>query len=265
MADPWGAPGRDGDAPIEAEGLGPAFAADADPLGVAKALVADLQKHPGGYFACGVGYLGFTLALVTVLMGVLGVGTLPGIVFEDETLLVVGSVIGFVAYFALAIGMSLFLIPLMQASAIRAFDAHLRGGPTVDFGSSFRIRGLPGGAGRLVAFQLLSQLLILIGIFLLYLPGIVAAFVTIVALPILVLEPEVSAVDALRLGWAAIRKQPGWHVAVWLVGFGVLLVTEFTIVGLLVMWPILVAYQVIAYRKAFGPDGARALLDGAAG
>lgn len=92
---------------------------------------------------------------------------------------------------------------------------------------------------------------------LLYIPGIIAMIVGTFAFPIAVFE-GVSATEAMSLAWAHVRKNAGWHVGVWLILFVLLVAAELTVVGLIFIWPLLIAYQLVAYEKAFGSAGALA-------
>lgn len=260
--DAWRAPGQGADGPSDALGpKSPALIADSDPMAVAKALLADLQARPIAYAMCGFGYLAVTFAAIGVILGFLFVGVGIGAASNDETLMVVGGSVGMIGYAGGLFVFTLVGVPLMTASMIRAFDHQLHGGAEIGFSSTFsRMRDDQGRLGRVVGFNLMLQMLILVGILFLYIPGLIVAIVGLLALPIVVLEPDVSPMEAMSLAWGHMRKNAGWHVAVWLIMIGILLVAELSVIGLLFIWPLMVGYQTIAYHKAFGPGGARAAL-----
>lgn len=260
--DAWRAPGEAADAPSAA--MGPksgALDADKDPVAVVKALLADLQARPMAYAMCGLGYLVVTFAAIALIIAFPLAGFGVGAASNDETLMVIGGSVGMIGYAGGLFLLTLFGVPLMTASLIRAFDHQLRGGADIGFGSSFsRMRDDQGRLGRVVGFNLLLQMMVFVGILFFYIPGLIVAVIGLLALPIVVLEPDVSPMEAMSLAWAHARNNAAWHVAVWLIMVGVLLLAELSVIGLLFVWPLMVGYQTIAYYKAFGAEGARAAL-----
>lgn len=220
---------------------------------VARAVFADLKDHVVGYALAGASYLAATTALVVLAIGLLGLCMAPGIVKEDETLLVVGGLVGMIPYIGLIFAFALIGFPLMSASLLRALEAQRSGDGAIGFGSLYSGNG--DRTWPIVWFYLMSQALILVGALFLYVPGMIAFAVTTFAFPIVVLE-EVSPVQALQLGWDHVRRNAAWHLGVWLLLIPAFLALELTVIGLMFIFPVLVAYQLYAYRAAFGAQGA---------
>ena len=216
----------------------------------------DLKANLAGYASMGITYFAVVTALIMFAMTVLAVGIAPGAILEDEIVMLVGGILGFLAYTAIIVGFTLVGYPLVGASSLRAMQTQMDGGDTIGAGSLFNTMRVD--AGRIVGFYLVSQLLILCGMFLLYIPGLVAAMVTTLAMSIHIFEPEVSLSEALTRAFDHFKENPGYHVQAWLLMIPVFLVLELTIVGLVVIYPVLVAWQLVIYRHAF-PNGSGAV------
>lgn len=220
---------------------------------VARDVFEDLKGHVVGYALAGAAYFVATTALVFAAIAVLGLCMAPGIIKEDETLLVIGGIAGMFPYMGLIFGFVIGGFPLMSASLLRALESQRAGDSTIGFGSLFA--GSGDRTGSIVLFYAMSQVLIFIGALFFYIPGMIAFAVTTFAFPIVVLE-EVTPVRALQLGWDHVRNNAAWHAGVWLLLIPLFIALELTVVGLVFVFPILVAYQLYAYRAAFGPGGA---------
>ncbi len=249
--DVWKAPdaAESGVTPALARGPGDL----SDPMAVPNLVMADVKAHLGPYVLAGLGYLVATFGFIGVVLAVLFGSMAPGILAEDETLAMVGMGIGFTAYVVGILGFGFVVAPLMNASLLRALDEQRRGGAPIGFTSAFST--MRQGAGRVIGFYLLGQLAVLVGMLFLYIPGIVAAVVTTFALPIVVFE-DVAPVTALQLGWKHLKAHPMWHVPLWLLMFIGIVLLEFSIVGLVLIYPVMVAFQLFAYRVAYGDPGA---------
>lgn len=256
MDDVWKAPVAD-DEPAVVPG-GPVAPVElGDPVAVARETFAELKEHPGGFLMAGLGYLAATMVLIVVAVGGLGLGMAPGIALEDENLLAIGGIFGFAIYMGSIFGFAFIGYPLMSASLLREIDAQRGGGDTIGFSSSFsRLRER---AVQIVLYYLMSQAVVLVGMLFLYVPGLIAAAVSAFAMPIVVFE-DVGAMRALQLGFTHFRRHAAWHIGVWAILLAGVIALEFTIVGVLVIWPVMIAYQLIAYRMAFGSAGAEAAL-----
>ncbi len=224
-----------------------------DPFGVAKVVIEDVKANPVGYFLAGLGYFAFVMMAVVVILGALFLSMLPGLVTENEGLLVGGGIIGMAIYVAGILGLSFGIAPLQMASMIRALDAQMRGEGAIGFMSL--VDTMRKDAVRIILFYLFYQTTVLVGVIFLYVPGIVAAVLGSFVMPILCLEEDVGIMDAYSRGWEHLKANIGWHFGVWLSMFVALIFLEITLVGLFVLMPVMCAWQVAAYRMALAPEG----------
>lgn len=250
MDNPWQGPSSD-ELP-----KGPSAPDTGDPVKVASETLADLFANPVGYFLANLAYFGMLFGVVTFSIAVLGLSVAPGIALEDETLTAVGGIFGFAVYTLAIFAVTLFLHPMMTASLMLAMREQRRGGETIGFSSAYN--RMWDRMGPVVRLYLLTQLIVFVGMLFLYIPGLIAAAVGMFAFPIVVFE-EVGAREAFGLAWKHVSRHGSWHLVVWLLLFVLLIAAEFSIIGLFVFWPLMVCYQLIAYEKAFGSAGARAL------
>jgi uncharacterized membrane protein len=110
--------------------------------------------------------------------------------------------------------------------------------------------------GPVVRLYVLTQLLAMVGMLFFYIPGLIVLAVGLLAFPIAVFE-DVGAREALQLAWAHARRHGSWHVGIWVIMLGLFIALELTVVGVFFLWPLMVCYQLVAYEKAFGAEGAR--------
>lgn len=218
-----------------------------NPMDVPTKMFEAFKANIAGWFLAGFAQFGAILAVVFVAVAAMGLGVIPGVVMEDETLLMVGALVGMLVYIVAIFTFSLLVAPLMSAAMIRGLDAERRGEGNIGLTTPFA--GITTDAGRVVIFNLIGQAMILCGMLMLYVPGLVAAAVVTFALPIVVLEPETSPMEALGRSWKAITNDPVWHLAQVAVLFAAVIVAELTVVGIFVMMPLLAAHQVYAYRE----------------
>lgn len=230
---------------IEAVGHWPSDPDATDALAVARVSWEELRSAPVGYGLAGLAYFVVVLVTIVVAVAALGIGVAPGAILEDDTILVVGGMAGMLVYTGAILLVSFVGYPLMTASLIRAVDAHRAGGPAPGFTSAFSTA--TQDAGRILAFYALSQMIVLVGMLCLYLPGFVALAVVTYAFPMVVVE-RVGAVDAVSRGFEHLRRHAVWHLMVWLVLMAAMIVGELTVVGVLFLWPLLAIYQLAAWR-----------------
>ncbi len=219
-----------------------------DPFGVAKMVLEDLKANPGGYFMSGIGYLLFMTGAVFVVLGAVFLSILPGMMTESEGLMMAGGAVGMLIYMVGILVLSFVVAPLQMASLIRALDTQMKGEGAVGFGSMFNT--MRQDAGRIILVYLLYQTTVLVGMLFLYLPGLAAAALGMYVMPIVCLEPEVGIVDAYTRGWNHFKDNLGWHAGVWLSLLVAIVFLEITLVGLLVLMPVMCAWQVAAYRSS---------------
>jgi len=232
---------------------GPEGASD-DPMDVPRAVWADLTANPVPYLLANFGYMMGAMVVTTALLALIGIAMAPGIVTEDETMLIVGLVAGMGVYTLGIFALVFLAVPLWTASMLRTLDRQRQGLGTIGFASSFS--DMTHRAGPVIGTYALTQALTFVGIFFFYVPGIMAAAIGSFALPIAVFE-DVGPVEAWTRAWNHAKNHAGWHIAVFALLFVAILVLEFTLVGFIVIWPLICAWQLYAYRLAFGPDGSQ--------
>lgn len=252
MRDAWGAP--ESTNPLVSSGDRTELpVGSTDPLDVARAVWADLVARPVPYAAAGSAYLVAVLAAILVAIGWLGGWMIPGMVAENETLMVVGGGIGFLGYVGLVLGIAFVAVPAMAASLLRALETQRLGGAKIGFDSIFST--MMTDAGRVGAWYLLVNLVGAVGMLFLYVPGLIVMALGLFALPMVVLERRPFG-EAASIAWAHARAHPGWHLGVWGSLLLAVIILELTIVGVLAVFPVAIAWSLFAYRIAFGEAGA---------
>lgn len=251
--DVWKSPESEAAPAVPAVSSTPAFGGSDDPTDVPKAIMEDMKAHVGPYLMANFGYMGFVMAFVTAIVALVLLCMLPGFLMDDETVILIGAVAGFCVYTLLLLGFAFVGAPLMTASMLRGLDAQRRGEGTIGLLSS--VNALRPKAGAVIGVYALTQLLVFAGILVLYIPGLIAAAIGSFAMPIVVFE-DVGAIDALKLAWKHAKSHGSWHVGVWMLLFMAIIVLEISIVGLFFLFPVLCAWQLYAYRLAYGDAGA---------
>ena len=219
-----------------------------DPVAVVGATFEDLQNNLGSYAACGASYFLFSIGVVFLSLGGVGLAMLPGIMANDEDLILLGGIGGFAFYLFTILGFSVVLVPLMTVSTIRAADAHLDGGEPLSFMSPFLY--MREGAGATLLYSFIMTTLSLIGMVFFYLPGLIVMAVGQFGYPMLALENR-PVTEVISRSFTHFRHNLGWHAVVWILLFLVLLGAEATIIGIVLIWPFLCVYTVFAYRQVY--------------
>ncbi|HHO50947.1 MAG TPA: hypothetical protein ENK18_08765 [Deltaproteobacteria bacterium] len=251
MGDMWNAPGDDTPrGPSALPGGDPQ--ALSDPMSATNAVIADVKDNLVPYLLCGLSFVTVFTLVTSACVAVPFVGILPGVIAEDELLLALGSVFGFVAYMLMLLAAIVIVYPLMAASTLRGIDQQLRGGPRLGLMSP--VNDMFSGAGRVVALYALGTLLTLVGMLFFYVPGLIVAVLMMFAMPMVVLEGA-GPIEAMKRGWGHMLEHPSWHLPVWLLMFIGSAAMQLTIVGILFVYPVMLAYHLVAYRIAFGDPG----------
>lgn len=250
--DVWKSPEADAAPPAESTAT-PLGGSD-DPTEVPKAVWADFTSHPVPYILANLGYMGIATVFTFALLAIMGIGVAPGIVTEDETILLVGLAAGFSVYMLGIFFLAFIAVPLWSASMLRGLDRQRRGECTIGFASSFN--DMKPRAAGVIGTYALTQALVFVGIFLFYIPGLIAMAVGTFALPIAVFE-DVGPMEAWKRAWHHASNHAAWHIGVFALLFMALIALELTLVGLLFIWPLMCAWQLYAYRLAFGEEGSQ--------
>ncbi len=252
--DVWKSPVTDAAPPAEAFPTeGPGAVSD-DPMDVPRAVWADLTANPVPYLLANVGYLAGAMVVTTALLALIGIAAIPGIATEDETMLMVGLAAGMGVYMLGIFALAFLAVPLWTASMMRALDRQRQGLRTIGFASSFT--DMKHRAGPVIGTYAITQALTFVGLFFFYVPGLMAAAIGTFALPIAVFE-DVGPVEAWKRAWDHAKNHAGWHIAVFALLFVAILVLQLTLVGIIIIWPLVCAWQLYAYRLAFGPEGSQ--------
>jgi uncharacterized membrane protein len=245
MSDVWSA-GKDGSpAALPATGTPPAVG------DLFKQLTDDVQAHFMSYLTAGFGYFAGLFGLVMLLLVLSFSGAIPGIVMQDETVATIGfDLTLLVVYFPGIMVVTLVLVPLMNASLMRALQTQLDG-DGMPMGMNAAYSTLRQDMGSVILAQLLLSLVVSIGLLFCYIPGIVLAVALGWAIPLVVLR-RVAPVDALKASWAVFSANAAWHVVFVLVTIAIALVCELIpIVGIMVLYPVVFMFQLLAFRALF--------------
>ena len=226
---------------------------DLDPVRVPTRVLADLQQNPLGYAIAGAGYMGVIFGTIVGIFAVIAVLVLPGLIAEDETLALTGGVLAGLFYVVTLPTLVLAVVPLMNASLLRALEAQRLGDQPLGLGalfSTFRQDAMP-----IIVFSFVSQMLTLIGMLFCYVPGFIVLAATLLGLPLIVFEGA-RPIEALQRGFGHLRDHALWHLVVWLVLWVCMSAAQFTIIGVIFVYPVMMAFQLYAYREAFHDDEA---------
>lgn len=250
--DVWSPPESDAPAPAPSPGV-PPEGGSTDPVDVFRAMWADLSAHPVPYLLANLGGMAISTGFTLLMLALMGAAVAPGVALNDDSVLTLGIVAGAVIYLFGILALIFVVGPPMTASMLRGLDRQRRGEGTLGFTSS--VNDATARVGAVIGTNAITTLLTLLGAFFFYLPGLVAMAVGSFALPIAVFE-DVGPWQAWRLAWAHVRENPAWHAAVFALFFATLMALEFSVVGLLFVWPVMTAWQLYTYRLAYGEGGA---------
>ena len=234
-----------------------------DPLAAAKGTAAHLRDHPIAYLSAGLSATALILAITVGSSAILFAAMAPGIYQQDEMLVVIGSAVGSGIHTLVLTASLLIILPPLQASLIREAAVAFDGEGEMGLMSPFRrARDADGRIQRVVVLYALINLGAAVGMLLLFVPGLIVAGVGAMAFPIVVFE-EVGPIEALKRAWDHAKRHAAWHVVQWLVMYALVSLVQLTVVGIVVMLPLMSTYQALVYREAFGTRGSGA--DDAAG
>lgn len=213
----------------------------------------DVKDNLVGYLLSGLGFYGAIVIAVLVVMVPLFAATLPGIVMENDTLMIGGMIIGWTWYLVALLAVTLVISPLLLGSFLRAMDAHKRGAAPLGFKAAFStFRQDPK---RTIGIQLVVQLIMGVGMMFCYIPGMLAIPFMSFAVPMVVLDGH-SISEALSRTWAHMRRYPLFHLLFHLLALATAMAVEMIpIVGLLMVFPWLFGLNLVAYRAAFSGEG----------
>lgn len=151
--------------------------------------------------------------------------------------------VGFVAYY----GLYSVAYAGMYRMALRQID-----GERIEIGDMFRLEGT---FWQHFGASLLGGLIISIGMFLCYIPGLIAAGLLMFSGP-LIMDRQLGAVTALRQSYETLRNEV-WMALLFIFVLGLLasLGAYLCLVGIFVTWPMYPLAIAVAYREFFPKPG----------
>lgn len=264
----YGAPGVDSSAsmpPAAAAGAGmppraaPAPAAPAPGTDLAADLGAALRfagtallRNPVAYLV--VGFIYCAIYTVIIVGGMFG-GFAAMFSRTDQWTPDYFPAVELVLFYAIMLGAMVLLIPfslMWQSASGRAAEIVLQGGrPTI--GQALV------GPWRIILTSLLYGLIVVVGMLLLYIPGLIAAVLFMFAIP--ASARGAAPIAALKESCALVRANLGTAIVAYLVLSVILSIGATLVVGLLVMTPFIVLFELGMYERLRGhelPEPARA-------
>ena len=214
-------------------------------------LAGDFKERFASYFVggLGIGLITMPVTVVAVLLvyGAAFGGMLPGMMVDDEALILGGLFAGLSVSALLATALMVGVLAPLQASLARAMVRHFEGEEELSLGAPFSTA--TEGLGRLYAYTALHSVVGLVGMLFCYLPGIAWQVLTHFAWCRVVLDDE-APVDALRHSVADVREQPLWHLTyAFLLVVVVVLVSYLPLIGAFLAPSVTIGIQVYAYRR----------------
>ena len=259
----YGAPGIDSSATVppaaaggagRRPGAGPAPGTDlAADLGAALRFAGTaLLRNPVSYLV--VGFIYCAIYTVIIVGGMIG-ATAAMFSRTDQWTSGYVPVVELVLFYAIMLGAMVLLIPfslMWQSASGRAAEIVLQGGrPTI--GQALV------GPWRIVLTSLLYGLIVAVGMLLFYIPGLIAAVLFMFAIP--ASARGAAPVAALKESYALVRANLGTAIVAYLVLSVILSIGATIVVGILVMTPFIVLFELGMYERLRGhelPEPARA-------
>lgn len=216
----------------------------------------DLRDNFVDRLLSGVGFMLVLIPMVFVGMGALYApvmaGMFLGVAAEDEALTMAGMVVGLVVGFALMILCVTLPILPMYASMGRAVNRQLVEGGDLGFAAPFDT--ITEDVGKVLGTSLITAVTVLVGMLFCYLPGLVAAFALGFALPAVIVD-RLSPVEACKRSVEHVMAEPVWHLGFYVVTMGISMVVSYVpVIGFALVYPILLGFQIRAYRHIFHGD-----------
>ena len=216
----------------------------------------DFRDHFADRLISGVGFLLVMIPLVTVAIFALyvpmGLGMMVGVVLEDELITVIGSLLGMMAGVLLMMLMITVPIMPMYASLGRAVLRNMDDGSDLGFTAPFETA--TQDVGKILVTSAIVMGMVFAGMMFCYLPGLVAALATGFALPAVIVH-QLSPSEAIKRSVDHVMAQPVWHLGFFAVSMGISMVlSQIPLLGLALVYPFLLSFQLRAYVRVFGRD-----------
>ena len=221
----------------------------------------DFQTHASGYLLAGFGYalvlIPLSMASVPAILGAAMAGAVPGAMRDDELLMSVGALVGYLIGIALMIAVLAVVGPPLQASVGSAVLRRITEQTDLAFGDAFATWRTD--MGKVIGTYLLQSFMVGMGILFCYVPGILAAILIGFAMPAVIVH-RLSPVEAMRLSVGHVMAHPTWHLGYSVVVFGIgMAVSYLPFVGFALAVTFLQSFQLRCYTAVFGvapqPEG----------
>lgn len=216
-------------------------------MDVVNAVAADLQANLGGYALVGVAYHALLVPAALIGMTFLALGLAPGVINDDEQLLIAGYAVGVLGFVVILAGVT---IPL-QAGLYRTMWANVIDGEPLTFGAI--LANAPRDLPRVYAVEILLAFLVLLGVPFCYVGAIAVGIVTQFAFPAVIVH-ELGPLAAIGQSFRFVRSNPGFSAGYFAVGLVAGLIMGNIPLSGIVILPALVSFQLRCYRAIFG-DG----------
>jgi hypothetical protein len=194
-----------------------------------------------------------TFGAIPAVFGVyllIGLGAAPGIVAEDEDLMMLGGGIAMVVgTLAIVVGFTALIAP-MQASLYRAVWAYLETGEKMTIGSAFSTARQD--LARVIVYQFVMLGLIGTGALFCYVPGLFVAAALAFAGPAIYIH-RLGIAEAISLSVGHLQRHPTWHFIYFLWSTLVVIVLQYIpFIGGMLLFSVHPYFVLMAYRAIFG-------------
>ncbi len=220
------------------------------------ATLNDVRDHFGGYAMAALGLFvvqfPLTLVLIIVMYAGMFLGAWPGFASDDPDLMSLGMMSGGGIALVLGLGLLFLVMPPMQASLVRAIDAHQRLGTPLAFNAAFStaFTDLP----KVYFTTLVLGSASILGLMLCYFPILLVGLAFHFAWPLAIVGRR-STFDATNASVQHVFRHPGWNLKVWgTVFLGTLVLSYIPIIGTAAAVLCGAAFTLRAARAAYGAD-----------
>jgi hypothetical protein len=219
---------------------------------------AELQKDFGGFLLAGLAPVILSqiagVAMIFVIYGGMGLGAVPGLIIEDELVMVAGSMFGLFGGTFGALALLMLVLAPMHASVFRAVWKYLETGEKLTISSPFST--YTQDLGRVILYQLVALGLGFLGAMMCYLPALVVGAALLFAGPAVYVH-GLGVGSAIGLSWRHLLKHPGWHIGFFGISFLMTIGASFVpFIGPMLLTTAHPMFVLLAYRQVFGTGAA---------
>jgi len=208
-------------------------------------LMVDLFKTPLAYLYPGIPLFVLWAVVMVVMIVTIGGGVAAGILWEQQTVMIAGIVIGELALLA---AIPIFIV--LQVGAVRAMWVHISGEQTLTV--SLAWMAMRSNMKTTIVYAAIQTGMAFVAALFCYFPAIIV-------LAVLSFGPAVLAIEQCT-GWEAIkrtvqlaRSHPGYHFRVACLSFLVgMICGQIPLLGIAVAPGVVGAIHLMAYTRAYG-------------